>query len=192
MLVAVDVLVLLAILAIWLPGRNEEDPGQGNVLNEGLRGSRPPAGETFPDLTSIEGIRPAMPGPEDLRGRAVQLVATCLDCASGDILGGYLGRMTSRDVPDDARVLLLGWDGDLASWQRRWNVDGELVELHAAADAKTAAALRARFGIGRRGVAQESGITYLFDTRGRWRATYFLGQLDRGDITADLGTLSRE
>ena len=190
-LIAVDLVVVFAVLGIWL-AMGGQDADDRNVLNEGLRGSRPPAGETFPKLDAIAGIQPPMPPAAKLRGDAIQLVATCLDCRSGEIIGGYLGRLTRADIPDGARVLLVGWDGDLDAWKRSWNVDEDLVELHAAADARTATALRTRFGIDRRGDAEESGITYLFDPRGRWRASYFIGQLDRGDITADLRTLATE
>jgi hypothetical protein len=66
------------------------------------------------------------------------------------------------------------------------------VELHAARDAKTADELRELFGIAPRGDAQESGISFLYDTRGRWRSTFFIGQLDREDIAHDLRVLADE
>jgi hypothetical protein len=188
LLVAVDIVILAAAVVVWFVLR--DDQADGNVVNEGLRGSRPPAGQQLPDLASMAGVRPAVPAPAELHGDAVQLVATCLECPSGDIIGGYLGRLTREDVPDGARVLLVGWEGDLAAWSERWHVDSRLVELHAASSAAATEALRERFGIERRGDAAESGITFLYDPRGRWRATYFIGQLDREDITHDLGVLA--
>jgi hypothetical protein len=188
-LVVVDTVVLVAALGVWMLIRS--DDAEENVLNEGLRGSRPPAGQTLPPLDEVAGLLPTV-SDSKLRGDAVQLVATCLDCTSGEIIGGYLGRLGTADVPEGARVVLVGWDGDLADWQRRWRVDGDLVELHAARDAATASELRELFGIAPRGDAEESGIAYLYDTRGRWRSTYFLGQLDREDITHDLRVLARD
>lgn len=187
-LAALDLVLIAAALVVWSAVRPDDDAKE-NVFNQGLRGSKPPAGETIPKLDGVGGLHPPV-GTASLRGDAIQLVATCLDCRSGEIIGGYLGRLTVSDIPDGARVVLVGWSGDVRAWRKRWHVDEKLVELHAATAEEAAAELRALFGIAPRGGAQESGITFLYDTRGRWRSTYFIGQLDREDIEHDLRVLS--
>ena len=187
-LLAVEVVVLLAAAGVWLVMR--QDDAKENVLNDGLRGSRPPAGQHMPPLNDVKSITPPVPRQQEFEGSAVQLIATCLDCTSGEIIGGYLGRLTRDDIPAGARVLVVGWDGDVEAWQRRWRVDDELVDVHVTNHPGMTRFLRELFGIAPRGGAEESGITFLYDTRGRWRSTYFLGQLDREDVAHDLRVLS--
>lgn len=188
-LVIADLALTAAALAVWFVLQGD-DPKE-NAVNAGLRGSKPPAGQVFPDLAGIAGVEPSVPTGTELEGEAVQLVATCLDCRSGDIIGGYLGRLERDDVPDGARVLLVGWDGDLQAWQRRWRVDTNLVELHVARTPAATGELREAVGIGPVDGAEESGIAFLYDTTGRWRSTFFLGQLDRDDVRHDLTALAR-
>lgn len=189
-LVILDLALLMVAGGAWMLARTEQS--RENALNGGLRGSLPPSGQSMQDLSGIAGVEPPVPPPARLRGHAVALVATCLDCRSGQVLGGYLGRLDREDVPPGARMLLIGWDGDAAAWSERWGVDPAVVEMHVARTEAAAYALRDRFGVGRRSGAEESGITFLHDPEGRWRSTFFIGQVNRDDIRHDLDALADE
>lgn len=187
LLVAVDLVVLLLVAAIWAATRSDE---RENVVNEGLRGSLPPAGVTWPGgLAEEAGIVPGFPTLDQVRGAPSMLVATCTQCPSGDVIGGFLGRLGGDDLPDDAVVVVLALDGDVDAWVDRWGIDGDRIGVHAAASEQAAAAARRTLGIGQVAGEDESGITYLHDSQGVRRSTYFLGQLDREDIAHDLASL---
>lgn len=186
-LLLVDAALLVVALVLWVQIRRGDEAG--NVVNAGLRGSRPPAGQTLPDLSRLEGVRPSVPAPAQLEGRAVALVATCLQCRSGDIIGGFLGRLRPADIPAGAQVRVVGW-GDAEAWRTKWAVPGEFT-VHEVPVASTERARRA-FGIGPVDGAEESGVAYLHDPRGRWRSSFFLGQLDRDDMLHDLEALAED
>lgn len=192
LLVLVDIVVVVAAVGVWLLARDGDD--RANVVNEGLRGSLPPQGQVLPDLSDIAGIEPPFPTRDELAGRVVQLTSTCMECRSGDIVGGYLGRLVADDVPDDAQLRVIAWDGDAREWMRRSGVnkpDSALaLPVHVATTPAAAAELRRVLGIGERNGSEESGITFLYDTRGRWRSTYFVGQLNRDDVRHDLEQLA--
>lgn len=189
-LVAVDVLVVLLALAAWLALRED---GEANVVNEGLRGSRPPADQPWPgQLASFGGIEPAFPLRGEVAGAPSMLVATCVECRSGDVIGGFLARLEPGDLPEDARAVVLTWGGDQGEWVDEHGIDAEQFELHHAAPGEATDEARAVLGIGPVEGGEESGIAYLHDTRGRRRSTYFIGQLDREDIAHDLERLARE
>jgi hypothetical protein len=190
LLVVADLVIVCAAFALWNVLR--DDP-ESNAANEGLRGSRPPAGQVWPALDDVAGITPALPSRADVSGRATMLVATCAACPSGDIIGGFLGRLGDGSLPDDARVVVLTWDGDQAAWARRWHVDSVPgIELHEATDPAAISTARRTLGIGRVDGAQESGIAFLHDRRGRWRSTFFVGQLQRDDVAHDLAELAKD
>lgn len=158
-----------------------------NVVNDGLRGSRPPAGQMLPNLAAVPGTTPPFPAAEKLEGTAVALVATCLQCRSGDIIGGFLGRLQPGRIPDGATVRVVGW-GDSEAWRTQWAIPEEFV-VHEVAPRGVELARR-RLGIGPVGDAEESGVTYLYDTSGRWRSSWFIGQLDANGVVHDLELLS--
>jgi hypothetical protein len=161
-----------------------------NAVNEGLRGSRPPQGASWPgELASVAGVEPTFPGRTGVEGSATMLVATCIECRSGAILGGFLGRLRDGDLPGDARIVVLTWDGDPAAWRSEWAIDGSRAEWHRARTASAASAARERLGIGSIDGAEESGVTLLYDADGAWRASYSIGQLNREDIAHDLAVL---
>lgn len=185
-LLVLDALLVLGAVAIWLSlGRGDE---KANVVNDGLRGSKPPAGQLMPDLSGIAAIDPDVPSPRAMQGTAVALVVTCIGCRSGDIIGGYLGRLEDDDVPDGAELRVVAWDGDAAAWRAKWKID-QRIRIHAVPQARVDQ-VRATFGIGPVAGAEESGIVYLYDPRRRWRSTFFIGQLDREDIRHDLEALA--
>lgn len=189
-LVLLDVVLLAVGLVAWLALRG--DGNEGNAVNPGLRGSKPPAGQVFPNLAAIDGIEPVgtadFPTRSALRGRATMLVATCVECRSGDIVGGFLSRLGEDDVPSGARVLVLGWDGDVAAWAGRHGLVAH--ELYRAAPGDATNKVRRSLGIGPVDGAEESGIAFIYDTEGRWRSSFYLGQLDRADIRHDLEELA--
>ncbi len=187
MLVAIDVAVLVIVLGVWLALRGD-DP-EANAVNAGLRGSKPPAGQTWPRLDNVDGIEPAFPTRADVQGAPTMLVATCVECRSGDIIGGFLGRLPEDALAEDARVVVLTWGGSQTDWATQWRIDPERFDL---VDARTPAAVeeaRTALGIGPVDGAEESGIAYLHDADGVWRSTFFLGQLDRDDVSHDLAAL---
>ena len=185
-LLAVDLVIVCAALALWFVLR--DDPAT-NAVNDGLRGSKPPAGQSWPMLADVDGIAPAFPSRATVDGHATMLVATCASCRSGDVIGGFLGRL-GDGLPRDARVVVLTWNGDQGAWAERWKVgDVPNLELHEARTPAAIAAVRRELGIGPVDGAEESGIAFLHDARGRWRSTFFVGQLDREDVGHDLERL---
>lgn len=189
LLVAVDLVILLAVVAVWLVARSGDD--RANAVNAGLRGSLPPAGQSWPDeLASIDSITPPMPRASNLAGHPAVLLVTCIECRSGDIMGGFLGRIQPSDLPADAPVHVLTFDGDQAAWQQRYSVrDDDQVVLHHASTAAAADRIRARLGIGSIDGAEESGVTFVYDPDGTWRASYSIGQLNLDDLAHDLDAL---
>lgn len=190
-LVVVDLVVLAAIIAAWALMRGDE---RGNVVNEGLRGSLPPAGQSWPDeLAAVTAIEPPLPSRDELApGSPAMIVATCAQCRSGDVIGGFLGRLGGDDLPEGSSVHVVAWGGDVDAWVARWGIDAERIAVHDANPAAATRAARRTFGIGPVDGAEESGMAFLFDPAGAWRATYAVGQLDRGDIAHDLAALSSE
>lgn len=188
LLVIADLCILLAAVGTWLLLRGGED--RANAVNEGLRGSRPPAGQAWPELSDVAGIEPAMPTLRDVLGQPTVLVATCTSCRSGDVIGGFLGRLGVEALPDEARVVVLTWGADQASWIDRWQVDDERFELHHASGEPAIARVRRELGIAPVGGAEESGVAFVHDPNGRWRSSFFIGQLDREDLAHDLAELA--
>ena len=192
LLIAVDIVLFLLGAGAWLALRDDD---RANAVNPGLRGSRPPAGQVLPDLQAIPGLGPAPPSRGELRGSSVLLVATCMDCRSGDVIGGYLGRLVADDRPEHARIVVLLWDGDVTAWRTRFGIgrDGGAarLELHVATTAVGVRAVRRLLGIGAIGGEEESGVARVYDSRGRWRSTFAVGQLTRDDVAHDLRAVSR-
>lgn len=190
--IVLDVALLVACAA-WLLLRSEAP----NVVNGGLHGSTPPAGQRLPELERLPGIAPRPPARGQLEGSAVALVATCVSCRSGDILGGFLGRLERDDVPDDARLLVVGWGGDVRAWSERWGVgsgpEAPDVEVYGVRGTEGVAAARSMFRIGPGADGgEESGIVFVHDRRLVWRSSFSIGQLDRDDLRHDLQQLSRD
>lgn len=193
LLVAVDLAVLLVVVVAFAALRSGGGAaGEENAVNEGLRGSLPPAGLSWPDLAGVEGIDPPVPATEALSGSAAMLVATCADCRSGDVMGGFLGRLAADDLPDGAHVHVVAWGGDVAAWAERMRIDRERMVVHDASDERAAEAVQRMLGIAPRAGQEESGAAMLYDTTGTWRSTFALGQLDRAGIAHDLARLGRE
>lgn len=190
LLVIVDVLLLVAVLALWLVLRSGADE-RANVLNEGLRGSLPPAGQQLPPLGDIAEIQPAFPAAAQLQGSSSMLVGTCIDCRSGDMIGGFLGRLGEDTLPEDSPVHVVTWEGDPAAWREKWHLPDDVTVHHAQTPAAVER-VRELLGVAPVAGAEESGITYLYDASGTWRSTYFIGQLHPDDIAHDLRVLARE
>lgn len=190
LLVAADLVIVCAAILLWVLLR--EDP-RGNAANDGLRGSKPPAGQVWPELANVRGIEPTFPDRDAVRGNATMLVATCADCRSGDIIGGFLGRLGEDGLPADARVVVLTWGGDQGAWVDRWKLAGvPRLQLHRATTPSAVGQVRRRLGIGPVDGAEESGIAFLHDVRGRWRSSFFVGQLTSEDVAHDLERLGRQ
>lgn len=195
-LVVIDLLVVAAAAAAWvlLTGGDE----RANAVNAGLRGSRPPEGQ-LPDLSSV-AMTPAFPDPGTLEGTVVAIAATCRACRSGDVLGGFLGRLQRGDVPAGAQLHVVAWSGaemgrpsmTSDTWGERWRIGArQRVIVHDVRSAGGAAAVQRRLGIGDGVTHPSSGVVYAYDEHGRWRSSWFLGQLDRGDLRHDLRELAR-
>lgn len=187
LLVLADVVVLILAAALWLALRDSDE--RENAVNDGLRGSLPPQGQMWPDLSEAEGIKPPFPTQDQVQGRSTVLVATCVECQSADIIGGFLSRLRAGDLPDDSRVVVMGWGGDVSAWATRWQLDTTRLQIHAAQSAAATSAVRRTIGIAPVDGGQESGAAFVYDARGRWRSTYFIGQLHREDIAHDLAAL---
>lgn len=167
LLLLVQLVIVGLALALWWNHRDHE-----------RRGSTPPDGQRLADLPALDGLVPPGPAPQELRGDGALLVATCLDCRSGQIVGGFLARVAD-DLPRGARVLVIGWDGTEQAWRSSTSVPPQ-IPVHVAPDERTARALRRELRVG------ESGFAMVYDSEGRWVSTFHLGQLDRDDVVADL------
>ena len=103
LLVALDLVVVGAAVAVW-------------QLRDGAerRGSKPPSGVTMPELTrSVENF----PTRAELRGEALALAVTCVDCRSGDIFGGFLARLASEELPEGAALRVIGLGANTPAWR---------------------------------------------------------------------------
>lgn len=199
LLIVLDLVALVLGIGAWAFLRPD---ARGNVANQGLRGALPPAGQRLPDLSKVGGIEPTVPAPARLRGAPTLLVATCIDCGgdtrSADLVGGFLHRLGSQELPTGSRVEAVVWDGDAAAWRRRWEVPAG-VTVHVADDA-AAALVRRRFGLATPGRAKTydtegtlrevdvatSGRAYVYDPRGRLRSAFSIGIMVPADVAHDL------
>ena len=172
LLIVADIVIVLA-LGIYIVARSD--------TGGRLQGSHPPQGQRMEDLSRLAGITPAFPAPHELRGSPVAVIGTCLECRSGDIIGGFLSRI-GNDIPQGSRVVVLGWDGSIEQFRKQYPM-GDRIDLYQA-NAAAGAAARKQLHIG------ESGIAYLYDSKGVWRTTWHLGQLDRTGFLDDLASLS--
>jgi hypothetical protein len=173
--------VIVAILAAQLLGANDRFARMLGMEAE-LRGSTPPVGQVLPDLSKVPGVKPAMPAPAVLRGHAVLLVATCIECQSGSIVGRTLMGIDPGAV-GGAQLHAVAWGGSADAWSREWGFDKHVFVHGVAAPSDLTVARRLRVGL--------SGVAFLYDAQGRWRATYHLGQLNADDIEHDLRQLDR-
>jgi hypothetical protein len=205
LLIVLDLVALVVGLGAWAFLRSDT---RGNVANSGLRGALPPSGQRVPDLSSLGGLDPSMPSPEDLHGHPVLLVATCVECGgdtrSADLVGGFLQRLGQQELPVGTSVEAVVWDGDASSWRRRWHVPAA-VTVHVADDA-AAGVVRRRLGIGTPGTAQTydatgklrevdvatSGRAYAYDPDGRLRSSFSIGLLVAEDVAHDLRAIARD
>lgn len=171
-MVAIDVVVLLALGALWLV--------KGDELRRGdsLRGSQPPAGEHMPAYSKLD-LKPNMPKSVVLSGHSSLVAATCIDCQSGDIYGGFLHLLTQRKLPDGAQLHVIVWGGDAAAWKREWSIP-KRIQVHVADDGAATTAVKDLAHV------DDSGIAYLYDDKGIWRSTFHAGQLNADDVTHDL------
>lgn len=171
-MVAIDVAVLLALAALWLL--------KGDELRRGdsLRGSQPPAGEHMPAYSKLD-LAPSMPKSVALSGHASLVAATCIDCQSGDIYGGFLHLLSQRNLPDGAQLHVIVWGGDADAWRHEWSLP-KRIHVHVADSGAATTAVKALTHI------DDSGIAYLYDDKGMWRSTFHAGQLDADDVTHDL------
>jgi hypothetical protein len=172
--IAVDLLIVL-VVAGWLLVR-ADNGGK-------LEGSKPPADQRMPDLSGIEGVEPAVPAPAELRGEAVAIIGTCLDCRSGEIIMGFVSRL--GEVPSGSRVIMVQWLDKSDSGVNVFNNSGGRIKIHAVGPTGTRA-VKDALNIG------DSGIAYLYDKDGVWRSTFHLGQLERDAFLADLEELASE
>ena len=177
----VDVAVLLAAVVVYVVlGRGD---ARENVANVGLRGSRPPAHQTMPDLSNIRGVVPAVPAPAAFRGDVTLLVATCMQCPSGDVIGGALRRLADRDLPDHARIVVVAWSGDVAAWRAEWKLPASL-PIHVVRSPSSVPTMKVRLGIG------DNGFGYLYGRTGAWRASYAVQLLQPDDVLHDMRVLA--
>ena len=117
------------------------------------------------------------------------LLATCLDCRSGDLVGGFLGLLGSDAAPGGAPVHVIAWGGDVAAWRSEWRVPSSYV-VHAAVSEAGAARVRRALGVEEREDADlQYGFARVYDASGRWRSTFHVGQLDRAQLRHDLAAV---
>lgn len=177
-LLAVFIVLLSAAAGLWLRGA-------GPLHDSALRGSIPPDGQRVPAMQQLRSADPGMPSRRSLRGAPILVAASCIDCPSGEIMGGFLARLADRGVPDGTRVVVVGWKGDGNAWRQtsgfpaRW-------KTHVLTDTSDIASAGHLFHVG------QNGIVMLYGRDGTWRSTYQLGQLTVDDVRHDLGVLDRE
>lgn len=181
LMMVADMVVLIAAVSIYVALHRTDD--RENVVNAGLRGSKPPSGQRMPDLSGVAGISPALPSRAAARGTTTLLVATCMECPSGDIVGGAMRRLGARDLPDDTRVEIIGWQGDAAGWRAEWGIP-ESLPIHLVSGANSIGAVKTTLGIG------DNGFAYLYDPTGTWRASYAVQLMQPDDIVHDMDELA--
>ncbi len=130
-------------------------------------------------LAASDHISPRFPSPDELHGSPMALVVTCLSCRSGDVLGGFLGRMGVNDVPSGIDLRVVAIDGDPAVWRRTWGVPNRW-KVHVAKGRDGVQLVRQALRTG------ESGQLQIYDSNLRWRASWHLGQLNIDGVRHDL------
>lgn len=190
--IVIVALALAATASTYLVVRAYQGDAQLNVVNPKLRGSLPPPRQTWPPLAGIEGIAPKFPSVSTMQGEVSMLVATCIDCRSGDVIGGFLGRLAPGDIPDAISVHVIAWDGNVDQWSSRSRINLKQTTIHSVTDEASAIKVQRTLGIGSRSGQEASGAIMLFDTSAVWRSTFAIGQLSRDDIRHDLEQLASE
>lgn len=165
--------VILGVLAgiVLLNMRDEE----GTLGHDGFRGSKPPSGQKMPHLEELPGVPPR----SELVGKRTLVVGTCMDCASGDILGSAVARLFERDFPEDAQLVMITWQGNLDEFRNEWRIPNT-VQIYAMPDEQSRVKAQEMLRIG------ESGYSYLFDSKGTWRSSYPAQLLLPADVLHDL------
>ena len=179
-LVGLYLLIVALLGALWAAG-------YGPWHDRSYHGSIPSTSLTFPatELAGRSDLVPRFPSRRQKSPRPIVIVVTCLDCRSGDVIGGFLGRMTVAGIDDriDLRVIAIG--GNARAWQREWKVPARwIIHRAPAGSGSQLAASLLRVG--------ESGQLQLYDARGHWKSTWHLGQLDITGVRHDLDVLARE
>ena len=191
--VLVPLVVLLGVLAWQRAQQTNEITSRVNLADGVLRGSLPPNGVSL-DRLPASAVDPELPRAGEAEQDTPSVVfVTCLQCRSADILGRFLSGLDGDLVQSGGTVHVITSAADSAAWAQEWRLQDEdrpPMEFHDAVGAPGRAAVQRMFGIATDGRVDSSGAAYLFDPRGTWRSTFFLGQLDERDIGWDLRRLA--
>ena len=155
-----------------LAARAHRLPGQHRDTS--IWGSHPPRGLYMPALDRIPGIEPPM---ATSHGRAHLVVATCLECRSGSVIGALLGYIDFDRLPQSIDIDVIAWGATASQWAST-NELSSRIRIHAATDS-AAGNVRGVLHLG------GAGAAFLYDSRGVWRATYQAGQMRAQDIEHD-------
>jgi hypothetical protein len=147
-----------------------------------LRGSIPPSGRVLADLSTIDGISPPVPSPSSDGGRPLLFIATCGDCRSGDVIGGFLRRLSLEKPPANARLRVVVWSDDGDPFADTHKLPNEpWLTIHTVSDA-------ARESVQSRTKVGESGMSFVVGPSGRGGSTFSIGFLKVDDVRHDLKT----
>ncbi len=168
-LIAFDVLVV-ALIALWLIGDYQTSQ------SESLRGSKPPTGQTLPDLRAVNLEPPVLNSNTE---RPTLMFVSCLQCPSGEVIGSFLWQVGVERLRRNGNLMVVGWGGSPEKWKRQHRLPANL-EIHMTSSQSDQFSLRKATGVG------ESGVAFLGDSSGNWVSTFHLGQLVVADVLHDL------
>jgi hypothetical protein len=171
-------LVLVEIAALLAIGAGFALREAGVFRDREIRGSQPPEGQQAPDLAGLDGIEPASKISPKGTGRPELVFVSCLRCTSGVAIGGLLQRFDFEAAPDEARVSVIAVDDGYEAWKASGQVPSG-VRVSGTTPAAAAEVQRLTH-------VGKSGIAFLYDADGTWRATYQLGQMREADMVHDL------
>lgn len=153
---------------------------QATGVKTELRGSIPPPDRVLADLSGIDGISPPVPSPSSDKGRPLLFVATCADCRSGDVIGGFLRRLTTENPPEGATIRVVVWQDTGMSFAEEHRLpDTSWLSLHTVSPRSTTR-VKDSLSVG------DSGVAFVVGPSGVGGSTYPLGLLQVEDVRHDL------
>lgn len=177
----INIAIIVAIgIGVFLRSHKSDD--RETFGNNGLHGAIVPKNQKLPNLSKVKGIEPAFPSSKKLKGKVVLIVATCLMCRSGDILGGSLQSLGSKKLPNNTQVLIIGWNGDAKKWRKEWNIPSSY-SIHTSSSDSSRSAVKDKLHVG------DSGFGFLYDKQGYWRTSYSVQALYPDDVRHDMKML---
>jgi hypothetical protein len=153
---------------------------QATGIDTQLKGSIPPSGRVLADLSTIDGVSPPIPSPSSDKNRPLLFVATCADCRSGDVIGGFLRRFVLERPPANARIRVVVWSDKGTSFASTHKLPAKPWLTVHTVKPEAQEAVQSQMKIG------DSGMSFVVGPSGRGGSTFSIGFLKVEDVRHDL------